>query len=104
MFRDAKGRSPGGKWPQRSHCGARVRCRSRPLPKAEGVATFKDRERWPCAPLPRKIPPLTGQLRSFFEKPHGIGGAELHPNGRCQPLVAIGCKVAVEIVEPGFKR
>ena len=49
-------------------------------------------------------PPLTGQLHSFFEKPHGIGGAELHPNGRCQPLVAIGGKVAVEIVEPGFKR
>ena len=55
----------------------------------------------PTAP---ENPPLTGQLRSFFEKPHGIGGAELHPNGRCQPLVAIGCKVAVEIVEPGFKR
>ena len=55
----------------------------------------------PTAP---ENPPLTGQLRSLFEKPHGIGGAELHPNGRCQPLVAIGCKVAVEIVEPGFKR
>ena len=49
-------------------------------------------------------PPLTGQLRSFFEKPHGIGGTKLHPNGRCQPLRAIGGKVAVEIVEPGFKR
>lgn len=49
-------------------------------------------------------PPLTGQLRSNFEKLHGIGGAELHPNGRCQPLVAVGGKVAVEIVEPGFKR
>ena len=55
----------------------------------------------PTAP---ENPSLTGQLRSFFEKPHGIGGAELHPNGRCQPLVAIGGKVAVEIVEPGFKR
>ena len=55
----------------------------------------------PTAP---ENPPLTGQLRSFFEKPHGIGGAELHPNGRCQPLVAICCNVAVEIVEPGFKR
>lgn len=34
--------------------------------------------------------PLTGQLRSHFEKLHGIGGAELHPNGRRQPLVVIG--------------
>jgi len=54
------------------------------------VATFKDRERWPCAPL--------------FEKLHGIGGAELDPNGRCQPFMAIGGKIAVEIVEPGLKR
>ena len=55
-------------------------------------------------PTASENPPLTGQLRSPSEKLHGIGGAELHPNGRCQSLVAIGGKVAVEIVEPGFKR
>ena len=53
-------------------------------------------------PTSAENPPLTGLLCSSFEKLHGIGGAELDPNGRCQPFMAIGGKIAVEIVEPGL--
>lgn len=53
-------------------------------------------------PTSAENPPLTGLLCSSFEKLHGIGGAELAPNGRCQPFMAIGGKIAVEIVEPGL--
>ena len=55
----------------------------------------------PTAPENR---PLTGQLHSPFEKLHGIGSTELHPDGRRQALQTVGGKVAVEIVEPGFER